>query len=218
MMKRWGFVAVAGLFGAGLLVQAGGAGPIGGGERIMIAATSAVVAGGDYEYKGSKSCKKCHIPQFKSWEKGKKGQALEVLKPGEASEAKTKHGLDPAKDYSQDESCLKCHVTGFGHPSGYSTPDPEDKRAVRRAKSLSGVGCESCHGPGSAYIKIFEEITKSKRKYKVEELHAAGLSKLEASRCTTCHNDESPTFEGFDYEKMKEQGAHDHVELKQREG
>ena len=173
-----------------------------------------------YAYLGSKSCKKCHIKLYKSWEQTSSAKALESLKPGQAVEAKKKHGLDPEKDYTKDESCLKCHVTGFGCKSGYAIPDPADAKAVKRAKTLEGSGCESCHGPGSAYVGVFKEIQKSKRKYKVDELYAVGLQKMDASACTGCHNDKSPTYDEskkFDYARDKDRETHDHAPLKQRE-
>ena len=144
--------------------------------------------------------------------------ALTTLKPGENVEAKTKHGLDPEKDYSTDATCLACHTTGYGHEGGYVIPDPDDKKAVKRAKKLAGVGCESCHGPGAGYMDLHGEIMKSKRTYKLVEMLAAGLIVPNADNCKTCHNEKSPTFEGFDFEKQKEEGIHDHKELKQREG
>jgi len=174
-----------------------------------------------FAYAGSKSCKKCHSANFKSWEATAHGKAMETLKPGQATEAKAKHNLDPTKDYSTDASCLKCHATGSGTESGYAVPDPEDKKAVRKASKLAGVGCESCHGPGKEYGKVFKEIMTSKRMYKVEELTAVGLTEVSETTCTGCHNSGSPTHnpdEKFDFEKMKEKGVHDHVELKQREG
>ena len=150
-------------------------------------------------------------------------KAFDTLKPDHAVEAKQKHGLDPKKDYTTDASCLACHTTGFGHAGGYAVPDPNDKKAVRAAEKLEGGGCEVCHGPGGKYIEVFEEIFKSKRKYKVEELYAVGLKKMEASTCTTCHNDTGPTNDPanpFDFEKMKSQEKEIHVrtEMKQREG
>lgn len=172
-----------------------------------------------YTYVGSKACKKCHIKLYKSWEETSSAQAFESLKPGEKAEAKKKHGLDPEKDYTKDESCLKCHVTGFGKPGGYAIPDPEDKAAVKKAKYLMGSGCESCHGPGSKYVEVFKEIQKSKRKYKVDELYAVGLQKMGASACASCHNDTSPTYDEskkFDFAKSKDQ-THDHLPLEQRE-
>jgi hypothetical protein len=181
------------------------------------------VAEDKYEYVGDSKCKKCHIKEHKSWSKTAKGKAFETLKPGEKADAKKAHGLDPDKDYTKDETCLACHTQGFGHKGGYAVPDPADKNAVKAASKLEGVGCESCHGPGSAYIEVFEDIMKSKRKYKVEELHAVGLTKIEESTCTACHNDKSPTFDsakGFNYEeaKNKRDEIHELVEIKQREG
>lgn len=173
-----------------------------------------------YSYVGSKNCKKCHLQVYKSWEKTKMGMAFDILKPGQFAEAKKKFNIDVDKDYTTDEKCLKCHTTGYGQAGGYAIPDPNDKKAVRKAKKLRGVGCESCHGPGSAYTKIFKEIMKSKRSYKVDELYAAGLQKIDKSTCLTCHNEESPTIaagDSFDYEKRKDEGTHEHETLKQRE-
>jgi len=176
---------------------------------------------GEYEYVGSKKCKKCHIKEHKSWGTTKMAKAFETLKPGQASEAKTKHNLDASKDYTKDESCLTCHVTGFGHAGGYAVPAGDDKKAVKQAEALEGVGCEACHGPGSAYIKVFDEIQESKRTYKVDELHAVGLNRMDASSCITCHNDKSPTHDAskpFNFEEEKDKDTHEHQPLKQREG
>ncbi len=190
------------------------------GAALTTIAVSGPTAMGDYEYVGSSKCKKCHIKEYKSWAKTKMGMSFDSLQPGAAAEAKKAHDLDPEKDYSKDESCVGCHTTGHGHKGGYFFPDEADKKAVKKAKKLQGVGCEMCHGPGSEYIKIFQEITKSKRSYKVEELYAAGLTKIDESTCAACHNDKSATFDSakpFDYEKQKEEGIHEHVALKQRE-
>jgi len=194
-------------------------------EPVILAggvAAAALSAGDDakFTYVGSKSCKKCHPKQYKSWAKTKMAKSFEILKPGQAKEAKEKFKLDPAKDYSTDETCLKCHTTGYGEPGGYATPDAEDKKAVKKAKALQGVGCESCHGPASAYNKVFEEILKSKRKYKQDELYKVGLKKIGKESCVNCHNDKGPTFDKskpFDYDKRKDDGTHDHKPLKQRE-
>ena len=174
-----------------------------------------------YEYVGSKKCKKCHSSNHKSWAKTKIGQAFESLKPGVDKEVKEKFGLDPDKDYSTDEKCLPCHTVGFKKPGGYAVPDPADRKAVRAAADRENVGCESCHGPGSAYLDVFDEIMKSKRTYKVEELYEVGLAKMGEQVCTECHNDKSPTFDKdkpFDFEGTKTDSTHEHKPLKQREG
>ncbi|MBI4717472.1 MAG: cytochrome c family protein [Planctomycetes bacterium] len=176
--------------------------------------------GGKFSYVGATACKKCHLKEHKSWEKTKMAHAIETLKPGQAVEMKKKFKLDPEKDYTQDASCLACHTTGYGEEGGYAVPAAGDDKAAKKAEKLAGVGCESCHGPGSEYVKIFEDIQKTERKYKVEELYSAGLKKMDAGACTNCHNDKGPTFDPakpFDFEKQKTQDAHEVQPLKQRE-
>ncbi len=172
-----------------------------------------------YSYVGSKKCKKCHIKEYKSWAETRMAKAFEILKPGNSKEAKEKFSVDVNKDFTQDPKCLKCHTTGYGESDGYVVPDPNDKKSVRKAKKLEGVGCESCHGPGSEYVKVFDEILKSKRKYKVDELYSVGLAKIGEPTCKDCHNDESPTInpgDPFDYAKRKDDGTHEHHPLEQR--
>lgn len=182
-------------------------------------ATLAYGEGEGATYVGNKSCKKCHIKQHKSWATTKMAQTFEGLKPGERTEKKIEAKLDPAKDYTTDTTCLKCHVVGFGTETGYKVPPPGDKKAQRRAKKLLGVGCESCHGPGSEYSKLHKEIQDSKRKYKLEEMYAAGMVKIGPEVCAKCHNSESP-FVGddylFEYEKRKEEGTHKRFPLQYR--
>ena len=178
---------------------------------------SAALAG-DVEYQGIKSCKKCHSNVVKSWEKTPHGLALDILKPNERADKKSAAGLDPAKDYTTDAACLKCHTTGYGEPGGYAVPDPDDKKSVRQAANLAHVTCEMCHGPGGAYIEHHEKVMKEKLEYTHEEMFAAGLWKVEEKTCLTCHNDQSPTHaqaEPWDWEKKKEKGVHEHEELKQ---
>jgi cytochrome c5 len=176
--------------------------------------------GSDATYVGNKTCKKCHLKQFKSWQKTKMAMSFEILKPDQRSEKKAAAELDPSKDYTTDPKCLKCHTVGFGAETGYQIPAPDDKKAQRRAAKLAGVGCECCHGPGSEYIKLHKEIQKQSRPYKQEERGAAGLNKIGPEVCEVCHNTESP-FVGddykFDYEKRKEQGTHEHFPLKLRQ-
>jgi hypothetical protein len=163
----------------------------------------------------------CHDAEHKSWEKTKMAKSFELLAPGAGKEIRGKAGLDPEKDYRKEADCLACHTVGFGRAGGYAVPDPNDKKAVNLAKSREGVGCESCHGPGSEYVKIFKEVAESGRKYKVEELYAAGLTKPGPNMCIGCHNENSTGAkaggETFDFEKVSKQGVHEHKPLKQRE-
>ncbi len=204
------------LWGAAVPASADG----GSQAALTVAATTAAMGDSPHAYVGSSKCKKCHMKQNKSWKKTKMGNALETLRPGVKADAKKAHGLDPTKDYTTDATCLKCHTTGHGHEGGYFIPDAGDKKALKKAGKLAGVGCESCHGPGAEYIKVFEDIQKNKRKYDVKELYSVGLTKMDAKACTNCHNETSPTYDAskpFDFDSMKDTDTHEHIPLKQRD-
>jgi hypothetical protein len=88
-----------------------------------------------------------------------------------------------------------------------------------KAKALQNVGCESCHGPGGAYIDHHQEIMKEQREYTEEEMLAAGLVKPDEQTCLSCHNEESPTHaqaKPWDYQEKLKEGKHEEVELKLR--
>ena len=76
------------------------------------------------------------------------------------------------------EECVACHSTGKGADGVL----------------ITGVGCESCHGPGSVY--------KSQKIMKDKALSlASGLIEPKKEVCVKCHNEKSPTFKGFDFDK-----------------
>jgi hypothetical protein len=212
-------LAVVGLavawLGSGTAASAGDTAAVGAATSIA----ASVMGADDAKYVGSKKCKLCHKKEFDSWAESAHATSLDILKPGERSEAKAKHELDAAKDYTTDESCLACHVVGFGKAGGYAV-EADEKKAAKLAKSHGYVGCESCHGAGSDYTKLHKVIKKEKRAYTWSEMEEAGMAKITEETCTTCHNDKSPTFdesEKFDFEAMKEKGIHERQELKQRE-
>jgi hypothetical protein len=85
------------------------------------------------------------------------------------------------------DSCSVCHMTG------------KDAAGV----ALTGVQCESCHGPGSAY--------KTQTNMKDRKLAMAnGMILPTKEVCVKCHNEKSPTFKGFDFDKYSkdEKGIH----------
>jgi hypothetical protein len=133
-------------------------------------------------------------------------KAFDLLKPNAAAEAKKKAGLDPAKDYTADPSCLGCHTTGYGEPGGFkgaaATPD------------MAGVQCEACHGAGSEYLKP-GKMTLANREYKRSDLVSAGLILQNAANCAAlCHNDRSPTYRPLDYAAGVKTEVHTLVPLK----
>ncbi len=171
------------------------------------------------KFLGAASCKKCHLKQWKSWKETKMAKAFELLKPDQAKAAKEKFKLDPAKDYTKEERCVRCHTTGYGEPDGYPklekiTTDADKKLASER----EGIQCEVCHGAGSLYNAYKLEHEKD---YDAAKGKSFGLTTPDAKgkSCLVCHHggaDGSPTLSAdveFEAEKkMKEDGAiHVHV-------
>lgn len=165
--------------------------------------------GDEHAYVGSKTCRKCHIKEWRSWSETKMAKTFETLKPGVNAEAKKAAGLDPDKDYTQDETCIRCHVTGWGKPGGFTS--------IEETPDLAGVGCEMCHGPGGTYTQD-GYMTLQNKEYKKADLVAVGLmGEITEPQCATCHNSESP-FVGddyvFDFEQRKTEGTHEKFPLK----
>jgi cytochrome c553 len=170
-------------------------------------------------YVGITACKKCHIKEYMSWKKTRMAKTFEVLKPGEAVETKTKFNLDPKKDYTKDAGCLSCHTTGYGKPGGYPKVISKDAKVKKQAKENQGTTCEGCHGAGSKYIELHKQIATKKRKYTLKEMYDAGMYKMDAKACTSCHNPKNPTApEGykFDYARDKSKDTHKVFPLKYR--
>ena len=141
-------------------------------------------AGEAHDYVGNAKCKMCHKGEKKDmiWEKWL-----------ETKHAKTFELLDAEKGETKDPKCLKCHVIGFGEATGYNPEEPNEE--------LASVGCEACHGAGNDYKKI--SVMKDR-----EQAVAAGMVIPTEETCTRCHNEESPTFKGFDYEEALTLGTH----------
>ncbi len=163
----------------------------------------------EHAFVGTKKCKKCHLKEYKSWAETKMAQTFEVLKPEIRTEAKIAAGLDPAKDYTADATCLPCHTTGYGKEGGFVD--------IATTPELAGVSCEMCHGAGATYIQ--DELMSLKNKaYKMADVVAAGMvAEVSAERCTACHNSDSP-FVGddfvFDFETRQDEGTHENFPLK----
>jgi Cytochrome c554 and c-prime len=117
---------------------------------------------------GTQKCASCHFEKYQDWRKGqeKHTKAFEIL---------------PAK-YQQDPACLKCHTTGFGEASGYHTAAD---------RSLTGVSCEACHGPGSAHADIAKPFANKKQLAPEQDKIARDsiYKMLPQNVCVTCHMD-----------------------------
>ncbi|MEE9271024.1 MAG: cytochrome c family protein [Candidatus Krumholzibacteria bacterium] len=150
-------------------------------------------ANGDQRtYLGAAKCKMCHKTpaqgeQFGIWQKGPHAGAYESLASEKAMEVAKKQGIE---DPQKADACLKCHVTAHGVDAEYLGP----KYAI-----TDGVGCESCHGAGSDYSKKKAMVAVTSGK---AEGASVGLIKPTKETCVTCHNEESPFYKEFDFEKM----------------
>jgi hypothetical protein len=151
----------------------------------------------DHEIIGAPKCKGCHKAktgdQWKIWTESAHARAFETLASEEARKIAAGIGLG---DPQQEDACLKCHATKASLGSG-ALVSGKGKYA-----DSEGVGCESCHGPGSDY--------KSNKVMKdPEAARAAGLVMIKtADGCTGCHNEESPTYKDFDFGKRWAEIAH----------
>jgi hypothetical protein len=83
----------------------------------------------DAKYVGGNKCQACHATQHRTWQKEKHAKAFASLLPDEV----------------KNPECVKCHVTGYGKPGGFTSEEA--------TPALKNVGCEACHGPGSAHIE-----------------------------------------------------------------
>lgn len=110
---------------------------------------------------GPGACAACHADIVAVWAQTRHGRAWRTLVRGSAT-----GGVRSA--------CIRCHVTGHGDPSGFV-----DERSTPH---LMNVGCESCHGAGSAHL--------------AQPSQPYGAVSL--ATCTACHQpDTDPRFDFY---------------------
>ena len=135
---------------------------------------------------GATQCGKCHKSaskgnQLGQWKDSAHANAFEVLASEVSLKIAKEKGLETPPQ--ENDACLKCHVTGHGEAA---------ERFDAKFDATMGVQCESCHGAGSAYKAM--KVMKDR-----EASIAAGMIQPDESVCLQCHNDESPTFAGFEF-------------------
>jgi hypothetical protein len=116
-------------------------------------------------YVGSAACFGCHPQARKVWT-GPEKDAPHYI----ATDALEKLKHPSGRQY--DPECMMCHTTGFKHHGGYNDlilnlakkQAPNAQQIADHNKSLRGVGCESCHGPGSEHVKLEKDDAKGKEK------------------------------------------------------
>jgi hypothetical protein len=89
-------------------------------------------------YVGSQRCEKCHQHASKIWKSTAHAHAFKALV------TTTRPALRQF-----DGECVVCHTVGFEYHTGYA----DKANSIDRNMLLENVGCENCHGPGSAHVK-----------------------------------------------------------------
>ncbi len=154
------------------------------------------------KYIGSAACKACHNTdkagkQYAKWEASLHSKAFKTLQSAKADEIAAKAGHKTKA--AETPECLSCHVTG-----------KDEKSPVYDAKfsNAEGVGCESCHGPGSGYKTVHI------KKENLQKAAAAGMALPKVAdgsaekQCKNCHNKKSPTYKEFKFAAAWKQIAH----------
>jgi len=173
---------------------AGGAGLSDAGKAFKADHAKAPAAGDTKanEYLGANKCKMCHVKEHKAWGGTEHAKAVESLKTASAEEVKKFADLlkvEITGSADKTEACLVCHTTGMGLAGGYPAADSTVNA------NLAFVGCESCHGPGSAHKAAAKEAKK-----------AAINGGVTEAMCKNCHTPEmSPKF---DFAEYKKKGVH----------
>jgi hypothetical protein len=145
----------------------------------------------DFTYVGASKCKMCHRTekqgqQFPLWEASKHAKSFSALASDKAKEIAQGAGVDNPADSPQ---CLKCHA-------------PLAEKAAELKEE--GVGCETCHGPGSAYKKM--SIMKDHAEAVKNGMIDYGSPEDIKKQCLTCHENAHGT--SFDFEAAWEKVKH----------
>ena len=144
----------------------------------------------EHGYVGTSSCGMCHKTekqgsQLSIWQGSKHSQAYTVLQSEKADQIAIDKGFKTKA--VETPECLKCHASGY---------NVDAKLIGEKFKVEEGVQCETCHGAGADYKS--KKVMENR-----EEAVKNGLivyEKLE-DLCIGCHNAESPTYVGFNFEE-----------------
>jgi len=148
----------------------------------------------DGDFAGSAACADCHTAAWAVFENTPHYHATETLVE-----------LDPPRQF--DPECLSCHVTGW-HPQEYF-PYTSGYMSLDETPDLVGNGCENCHGPAAAHVKVESgevEVTEAEMEALRAELrmnvvpnegNKDGQDFGEVVKnCMQCHDiDNSPDFD-----------------------
>ena len=144
----------------------------------VVAAHSPSIQEAVYEG-GRTACRRCHLAQFRSWQRTPHAGAFETL----------------PEENRGDPNCVRCHVTGLGQPGGFTS--------IEETPNLANVTCEACHGPGSLYRD--EDIMQDRDAAIAAGLRIPD----EQTCLSCHNDESPTFPGSFDYEAMKAAGVHD---------
>ena len=138
-----------------------------------------------YTYLGSQACLGCHQDGSGGgpaghWTASRHSRAFHTLTTDQAELlAAGRDEYSDITDPSQEPRCIMCHLTAAQEPlAAWSAEIPP---------ATEGVGCEACHGPGSAYTSA--EIMADRGAFL-----ANGGRIPDELTCRQCHRDEAFDF------------------------
>ncbi len=134
---------------------------------------SARPSSAQYQLVGPNKCTNCHDhePQ-KDWWYKKEGPTGHYNSVGQLEDKKSKAfaGAEGVTDvYDLKSSCVKCHATVLRGDPGF------------------GVSCETCHGPGSAYVEPHQEKGSYQKAVSLGMYDTRGNYRVWAKVCLDCH-------------------------------
>jgi hypothetical protein len=131
-----------------------------------------LVTGGAFV--GPETCGACHAPQYAVYQKMKHAHSFESLRPRKGT---------------HDPECLRCHVTGAGFATGFTSEE--------RTPDLAHVSCESCHGVGGNHVQaMMSGLAAARREGRAEGAGEFGRIREPRKLCVECHDKEnSPKFD-----------------------
>lgn len=155
----------------------------------VIDAPEAAVQG---KFVGSRKCESCHEESYRTWAQSEHSRAWDSL----STVPPTADTADPPRDF--DPECISCHVVGWQHRENF--PYNGGFVDIEKTPHLANVGCESCHGPGSAHMAA--EVGDDEQLQ--EKLRAAmRLGNRTERLCESCHDENnSPDFNFEKYYKL----------------
>jgi hypothetical protein len=128
-------------------------------------------------YVGSATCQGCHEKEYETFSKHSR----------KAHSDKSVKLMTKKLTAEEVKGCYVCHTTGYGQPGGFVS--------FEKTPDLGHLGCESCHGPGSAHVDSGGGKSS-----------IVGKGRMNIAQCEKCHKNERVV--NFRYKPRMYNGGH----------